>query len=120
MRVIATFAAIFSAVLFVPFSARALQRPAAASGTIQGTVTKSESGEPLAGARISLAGGAAGAQAMQNLLAFAATQGVVVPAPQPGTTDEQILQSLLDAAIARGKLRLHVADIGATRKHVRG
>ena len=102
MRVIATFAAIFSAVLFVPFSARALQRPAAASGTIQGTVTKSESGEPLAGARISLAGGAAGAQAMQNLLAFAATQGVVVPAPQPGTTDEQILQSLLDAAIARG------------------
>jgi hypothetical protein len=72
------------------------------SGTIQGSVTKSGSGDPIAGAQISLAGGAAGAQAMQNLLRFAATQGLVIPAPPPGTTDDQVMQSLADVAMARG------------------
>jgi hypothetical protein len=72
------------------------------SGTIQGTVTKSGSGDPIAGAQISLGGGAAGAQAMQNLLRFAATQGLVIPTPPAGTSDDQIMQSLADVAMARG------------------
>lgn len=76
--------------------------PVVPSGTIQGSVTKSGSGDPIAGAQISLAGGAAGAQAMQNLLRFAATQGLVIPAPPPGTTDDQVMQSLADVAMARG------------------
>jgi hypothetical protein len=76
--------------------------PVVPAGTIQGVVTKSGSGDPIAGAQISLAGGAAGAQAMQNLLRFAATQGLVIPTPSPGTSDDQVMQSLADVAMARG------------------
>jgi protocatechuate 3,4-dioxygenase beta subunit len=71
-------------------------------GTIQGIVTKTGSGDPIAGAQISLGGGAAGAQAMQNLLRFAATQGLVIPSPPSGASDEQVMQSLVDVAMARG------------------
>ncbi len=76
--------------------------PVVPSGTIQGTVMKSGSGDPIAGAQVSLGGGAAGAQAMQNLLRFAATQGLAIPTPPDGTSDEQVMQSLADVAMARG------------------
>jgi protocatechuate 3,4-dioxygenase beta subunit len=110
MRCISTLAAILVALTFVPSSMRAQQSPRSAFGTIQGTVTKSGSNDPLVGARVSLAGGIAGTSAMQNLLSFAASQGLVIPPPPPGTTDEQIAQAMMEAAIARG-MPIGPADI---------
>ena len=110
MKVMATAAAILMVLTLVPGSVRGQQSPPSGFGTIQGTVTKTGTNDPLPGARVSLAGGIAGTSAMQNLLSFAASQGLVIPTPPPGTTDEQISQALMEAAIARG-MPIGPADI---------
>jgi hypothetical protein len=110
MKFMSPAAAILIALMFGPSSIRAQQGPPSAFGTIQGTVTKVGTNDPLPGARVSLAGGIAGTSAMQNLLSFAASQGLVIPTPPPGTTDEQITQALIEAAIARG-MPIGPADI---------
>jgi protocatechuate 3,4-dioxygenase beta subunit len=112
-------AAILFALLFVPGSTGAQQNPTSAFATIQGTVTKAGTNDPLPGARVSLAGGIAGTPAMQNLLSFAANQGLVIPTPPPGTTDEQIAQSLIEAATARG-MPIGLADIQSALDKVGG
>jgi hypothetical protein len=102
MKITSTAAATLIALLFVPVLLQARQNPTSALGTVQGTVTKVGTNDPLPGARVSLAGGIAGTPAMQNLLSFAASQGIVIPTPPPGTTDERITQLLIEAATERG------------------
>jgi hypothetical protein len=102
MKFMSTAAATLIALMYVPGSISAQQNPTPRFGTVQGTVTKAGTNDPLPGARVSLAGGIAGTPAMQNLLSFAASQGLVIPTPSPGTTDEQITQALIQAATERG------------------
>ncbi|HET9216902.1 MAG TPA: carboxypeptidase-like regulatory domain-containing protein [Terriglobia bacterium] len=78
-------------------------------GAIQGTVTRTDNGEPLAGATVTLQGGNADPQAIQSLLNTAASQGIVVT-PPPGASTRDIVQSLANAAQARG-IPLTVANI---------
>src|SRR5688572_626012 len=70
-------------------------------GTIQGTVTRAGTTEPLSGAQVTLQGGAGDPQALQVLLNTAASQGIVVK-PAPGASTSEIIQALADAAVARG------------------
>ena len=102
MKFISIAVAVLIALMVVPDSTGAQQNPPSVFGTVQGTVTKAGTNDPLPGAKVSLAGGIAGTPAMQNLLSFAAAQGLVLPTLPPGTTDEQISQSLIEAATARG------------------
>jgi len=119
MRFISTAAAILIVLTRLPGSIRGQQTSPSAFGTIQGTVTKAGTNDPLPGARVSLAGGIAGTSAMQNLLSFAASQGLVIPPPPPGTTDDQITQALMDAAIARG-MPIGPADIQSALDKIGG
>ena len=87
------------------------QNPAASElGTIRGTVTRAGNGEPLSGATVTLQGGNADPQAIQSLLNAAASQGVVVT-PAPGATTLDIVQAVANAAQARGRPQLTVANI---------
>ncbi len=82
--------------------AAASQRAAAGeTGVIEGVVTRAGKPEPLAGAQVTLQGGAANPQALQVLLNTAASQGIVVM-PEPGASTSQIIQALSNAAVARG------------------
>jgi hypothetical protein len=78
-------------------------------GSIQGTVTRAGNGDPVAEATVTLQGGSVDPQAIQTLLNTAASQGIVV-APAPGATTRDIVQSLANAAQARG-IPLTVANI---------
>jgi hypothetical protein len=78
-------------------------------GSIQGTVTRAGKGDPVAEATVTLQGGSVDPQAIQTLLNTAASQGIVV-APAPGATTRDIVQSLANAAQARG-IPLTVANI---------
>ena len=78
-------------------------------GAIQGSVTRSDNQEPLAGATVTLQGGNVDPQAIQSLLNTAASQGIVVT-PPPGASTRDIVQSLANAAQARG-IPLTVANI---------
>src|SRR5262249_42967581 len=71
------------------------------SGLIRGTVVRSGSSEPIPGAQVSLVGGFISPQALQTLLTFFANRGVVV-SPPTGPPDEKFIQTLIDAAAARG------------------
>jgi hypothetical protein len=79
------------------------QRSAEAdNGTIQGIVTRSGNAEPISGVRIRLSGGPLDPTALRQLLNFFAASGVVVNLPANGLPDDKFLQTLTDAAAARG------------------
>lgn len=87
--------------LFAGRQALPQNAPPPETGTIQGVVTRAGTTEPLAGAQVTLQGGAADPQAMQVLLNTAASQGIVVT-PAPGASSSEIIQALANAAAARG------------------
>ena len=87
--------------LLVQRAFHAQNAPAPEIGTVQGTVTRAGTTEPLSGAQVTLQGGAADPQAMQVLLNTAASQGIVVKTA-PGASTSDIIQALADAAVARG------------------
>jgi len=70
------------------------------TGMVQGTVAHIGSGEPIAGAKVSLSGGPIDAKALAPVLALYAQRGVVVPVPE--SPDEIFLQKLFDTGAALG------------------
>jgi len=80
----------------------ALQAPPADKGTVQGLVFSAGTNQPLSGVTVRLSGGPADPQAVDKLLGFFATRGVVVSPPPAGQLDDRFLQNLSDTAAARG------------------
>ena len=70
-------------------------------GTLQGIVTTAGTNQPLPGVKVRLSGGPTDPQAMQKLLGFFASRGVVVNPPS-GQPDDRFFQNLRDTAAARG------------------
>src|SRR5262245_48696445 len=73
----------------------------AQTGTIQGTVTETTTGDPIAGVRVTISGSQYDPQAMNTFLQHLAGRGVSITAPS-GPLDEKALQSVLDLAAAGG------------------
>jgi hypothetical protein len=70
-------------------------------GILQGVVTSAGTNQPLPNVTVRLSGGPPDPQAVQRLLSFFASRGVVVN-PQSGQSDDQFFQNLIDTAAARG------------------
>jgi beta-lactamase regulating signal transducer with metallopeptidase domain len=71
-------------------------------GTIQGTVTRAGSSEPIPGAFVAITNAPFDPDALKTLLNFWAQRGVTMDPQQPGESDEKYFQSLLDKINARG------------------
>ena len=72
----------------------------AETGAVQGTVSHSGDGAPVAGAKVSLSGGPIDRKALEPVLALYASRGVVMPVPD--SPDEKFLQDLFDNGSAHG------------------
>jgi len=72
-----------------------------AKGTVKGTVVVQSSGRPLSGVTVRLTGGPTDRPALQKLLDFFATRGVVVDPPK-GEPNGAYFQSIIDTAAKRG------------------
>ena len=72
------------------------------TGIIQGTVLRSGTGEPVAGAKVSLAGGPVDPMAFAELQAFFKGRRVEIGFPPNGIIDDKFIQSVADAGAAQG------------------
>src|SRR5215471_16911647 len=72
-----------------------------AKGTVKGTVVVQSSGKPLSGVTVRLTGGPTDRPALQKLLDFFATRGVVVDPPK-GEPNGAYFQNLIDTAAKQG------------------
>src|SRR6188768_4328127 len=77
-------------------------QPPAATGIVEGLVTRSGSSDPIPNVKVSLSGGPLDPAALQRLLSTFAARGVTVSPPSGGAADERFMQTLTDAAAARG------------------
>ncbi len=72
------------------------------TGIIQGTVVRTGTGEPVAGAKVSLAGGPVDPMAFAELQAFFKGRRVEIGFPPNGIIDDKFIQSVADAGAAQG------------------
>src|SRR5262245_4986582 len=101
----------FAILLFalVPLLALPQNTSAPAFGMIRGIIARAGNGNPVPGATVTLQGGNVDPKAMEPLLNYAASQGIVIT-PLPGASTQEIIQSLANGAQARG-IPLTVASI---------
>lgn len=71
-------------------------------GTIQGTVTRAGSSEPIPGAFVAITNAPFDPDALKRLLAFWEQRGITMDPQQPGEPDEKYFQTLLDKINGRG------------------
>jgi hypothetical protein len=83
------------------------------TGVVQGTVMRTGSGEPVAGAKVSLSGGPVDPAAFSQLQAFFKSRNVEISTPPNGLVDERYLQNLADTASARGVSMANPAVLAA-------
>jgi hypothetical protein len=95
----------FRVTLFVALTLVLAPRHSAAQagfGVVEGIVTRAGTGAPVSDVKVTLLGGPASPQAVRDLTSALAGYGVTVPPPPPGQTAEGFLQSVNEAAAARG------------------
>jgi len=72
------------------------------TGVVEGIVTRTGTTDPIANAKVSLAGGPFDAVALKQLLAVFTARGVTVSPPSNAQAEERFMQTLTDSAAARG------------------
>jgi hypothetical protein len=87
----------------VPLQGPAVAAPAGTTkGMIEGVVTRSGTTAPVPGARVAITNAPFDPDALKTLLDFWALRGVTMNPQQPGQSDEQYFQGLMDNIAAKG------------------
>jgi hypothetical protein len=88
--------------LCTPSAAQAELPAPVNAGSIQGTVTRIRTTEPVPKVEITLSGGTNNPSALETFLGLLATRGVRITPPPAGQADERFLQAVVDTAANQG------------------